>query len=96
MLDWLGDFLQGVLSSIWGFLGKIIDWIGELGTLVIMLLPNSPFGAIEMPVELMRILGYVNWVLPINEIINITSLWLVAIGTFYIYQAILRITKAIE
>ena len=41
-------------------------------------------------------LGYLNYFLPISQIIAIGEAWLVAIGLFYAYQIILRWIKAIE
>lgn len=62
---------------------------------VINLLPMSPFQSVSnAPIQ--QYMPNLGWLIPVNEILAILSLWVVAIGVFYMYQAILRLTRMIE
>ncbi len=78
-----------------GWLDKITDALDRALAWVIALLPESPFRAISNTAVADYMSG-LNWVFPISEILAIMQVWLLAIGVFYIYQAILRWVKAIE
>jgi hypothetical protein len=85
-----------ILNGIQG----IIDWFAEIGHYIINLLPNSPFSLIEN-IGLDEVMGskwleWLNWLLPLKQIIAILQLWVSAIVVYYIYQAILRWVKAIQ
>ena len=62
---------------------------------VIALLPMSPFRAISNS-SVGEFIGNIGWILPIPEMMAILQLWITAIGIFYLYQSILRFTRAIE
>lgn len=63
---------------------------------VLFLLPDSPFSDIEIPAEVKKILGYVNYFVPIRAMLAIGASWLAAIGVYYLYQVILRKVHAIK
>lgn len=63
---------------------------------VLFLLPDSPFADIEIPAEVKKILGYVNYFVPIRAMLGIAGSWLAAIGIYYLYQVILRKVHAIK
>lgn len=63
---------------------------------ILFLLPTSPFADIQIPAEVKRILGYVNYFIPIRAMLIIGGSWLSAIGIYYIYQVMLRKVKAIK
>lgn len=77
------------------FCNFIIKSVGSLITMLLSILPHSPFTYLNnSPVE--KYLGYLNWIIPISSFVAIGSAWLVSIGLFYIYQTILRWVKVIE
>ena len=82
------EYLQTFFSWIWGHLKAIL-------LLVIGLLPDSPFQLLENT-DVEEYLGYLNWLIPLSQMVAILQLWITAIVIFYIFQAILRWTKAIQ
>jgi hypothetical protein len=73
----------------------VIELIAKLGEAIIWLLPKSPFSAIQNLFD-GEWLGYVNYYIPIAEMVNFASAWLLAIGLWYLYAIILRWVKAIR
>lgn len=63
---------------------------------VIDFLPTSPFVKFLEKMQDLPYLSYLNYFLPISQMIAIGEAWLVAIGVFYLYQIVLRWIKAIE
>lgn len=78
----------------------IFNWITDkldyILAAVLVMLPDSPFIMLEKSSEINAVLGFVNWVVPLSEMVAILQLWIVAITVFYVYQLILRWAKAIE
>ena len=73
----------------------LIKGIGSVLSLIFSILPPSPFSIIDnSPIK--EYLSYINYFVPINEVIFILQSWLVAVGLYYIYQVALRWIKAIE
>ena len=75
------------------YMNEILDKFLDL---VLSVLPLSPFTEIIEELASMPYLGYINWFIPIGKFIAIGTVWLTAIGVFYLYQIILRWIKAIE
>lgn len=72
---------------------KIVGWLTDL----INLLPPDPFINIHlMPAKLTEFLGYANYFLPVNWIISALTLWLFAVGGYYLITIALRWIKAIK
>lgn len=63
---------------------------------VLSLLPGSPFTAFINSISDIPFLGYLNYFVPVAQMIAIGETWLVSIGIFYLYQAVLRWVKVIE
>lgn len=63
---------------------------------VLTVLPLSPFKDVINNMESLPYLGYLNWFIPVNRFIQIGTIWLTAVGLFYLYSIILRWIKAIE
>lgn len=81
------------LKSIWNSITDVVD---DIVNAIVILLPNSPFKDVEIPAEVQEIFGYVNYFVPVAAMLSIGSGWLVAIGTYYLYQTILRWAKTIK
>lgn len=58
-------------------------------------LPTSPFQQFIQSMPESKGFQWLNWLLPIGDMINVMSAWLGAIALFYIYSIILRWIKAI-
>lgn len=69
-------------------LAKVLDAI-------FILLPNSPFKDIDSS-PISEFLGYLNYLIPVTEIVAIMTLWCTAIGLYYIVQIALRWIKVID
>lgn len=85
--------ISGWISGLWSQLG---DWANALLLLIMQVLPDSPFQMLTQNAEVREVMGYVNYILPLDFILSTLQAWLVAIGVFYVWQALLRWTKAIE
>ena len=66
-------------------IGKVSDIAVKILviTLVLSLLPMSPFSGFEYLVENLPFLSFVNWFVPISEILVITETWLVVVAVYY-------------
>lgn len=63
---------------------------------ILQFLPGSPFKAFLDAFASIPELGYLNYFVPIAEMIAIGEAWLFCVGVFYLYSAIMRFTKLIE
>lgn len=61
------------------------------------LLPNSPFIQFKDTVSstIQPYVKWLNWFFPVDWILTLMSVWLVAIGSFYMVQAVGRWLKAL-
>lgn len=84
-----------MIEIIIKFMNAIIKGLGSILNGIVSILPDSPFVFIDNSV-IKDYLGYINYFAPITEIIVILELWIIAIGTYYLYQIILRWIKAIN
>ena len=81
------------VKSIWD---KIVDVLNDILSAIVLLLPDSPFANITVPDEVMNIMGYVNYFVPVAAMLSIGASWLAAIGIYYLYQTILWWAKTIK
>lgn len=63
---------------------------------ILSVLPDSPFSAFIDKMEEIPELGYLNYFIPVSEMIAIGETWLTCIALFYLYQAVLRFVRMIE
>ena len=86
--------------SVKGIFNEIGDFFENVGDMILSLLPDSPFQSILSGIAqnevVSDILGYANKILPISEACAAMTVWLVSIGIFYAYQALLRWTNNID
>lgn len=90
------DDSGGVITS---FFGDLTDTLVAFCLTVINLLPESPFRSLIYSFQGSAIYGYlqyVNYILPIGEMISVLSLWLAGVGIYYVYQLVLRWIRVIE
>lgn len=81
-----------IFSDIWdwlcNFLTECLEWIVDF-------LPDSPFNMLDTS-AIEPYLGYINWVIPMDFILNTLTLWLVAVAGYYCWSVVLRWIKAID
>jgi hypothetical protein len=75
---------------------KIKAALVALANVVLAFLPKSPFTSFTDQMAALPVLGYLNYFVPIDQMISIGEAWIAAIVTFYIYSAILRFVKMID
>lgn len=84
----MGNFIIEILNYI-------IKALGGLLSIIFGILPPSPFQILNNSV-ITEYLPYINYFVPISEVVVILQVWVTAIGVYYIYQIVLRWIKAIE
>lgn len=82
-----------MFNKIWNW---IVDLVNNIISAVMLVLPDSPFANFTVPEEVQKILGYVNYFVPIGVMLGIAAAWLSAIGVYYLWQTILRWAKTIK
>lgn len=78
-----------------GFVNSLIAGLGAVLNAIFGLLPPSPFSIIDNS-PIASYLPGINYFVPVNQIITISEIWLTSIGTYYLYQIVLRWLKAIK
>lgn len=81
------------MLEFFNFIGQQFE---DLGQTIVDSLPASPIIWLEANPQVRTYLGYVNWFIPIYQMIPILELWLVAILCYYVIQVILRWVKVVE
>lgn len=79
---------------------KILDFISALLAKVVLLLPGSPFAdmidSLAQNEQVQEILGYMNYFLPIPQMLGAVGVWLVALAAYFIISPILHWSKAVK
>jgi hypothetical protein len=77
-------------------LAKLRYILIKLCNACVVFLPDSPFQSFLEHIGKIPFLGYLNYFVPVAEIIAVTQLWVTAVGLFYLVQLALRWVKMIE
>lgn len=74
-----------------------LELMSKFKDVIISLLPLSPFTKFIDEFEALNPewLGWLNWVVPVKDILIVTAAWLGAVGLFYLYSVIMRWVKLI-
>lgn len=84
----MGNFIIGLCN------GGIKD-ICFFGSWLLNFLPNSPFSYLaNSPIS--SYLPVINWIVPVQSIVDSLTIWVTAIGTYYLYSIFMRWIKAIN
>lgn len=59
-------------------------------------LPLSPFQQFIERFSGLPYLGWLNWFVPVREILTVMKAYLVAVGLFYLYSVVMRWIKVID
>ncbi len=79
------DFFEWLSSNIGSFWDKLLD-----------ALPKSPIYYLTSNPEVEKVMGYVNFFIPVYTIVGMLEAWLFAILVYYGLQMILRWIKFVE
>lgn len=63
--------------------------------LVMAFLPSSPFTTVINSFGNIPYLSILNWFFPVTEAIVVLEVWVVAVGIYFLYSAIMRWIKII-
>lgn len=78
----------------------MLDWMISLfnnfADTLKSVLPMSPFVPFIDQFSNLPYISWLNWFIPVGEIINVLTAWLGAILLFYAYSIVLRWVKAIS
>lgn len=59
------------------------------------ILPLSPFVDFIATLDSLPYLGWLNWFIPIGDMLRVFAVWLTAVGLFYGYSILLRWLKVL-
>lgn len=74
------------MQELWDAFGHVITNI----------LPLSPFRGFIQSIGELPFLGWLNWFIPVQDLVTIFAAWLGAVAVFYLYQIVLRWVKVIQ
>ena len=78
-------------------INALIRGIGKVLELTLILLPDSPFRKYIIQNDTIReYVSYINFFVPVAQILIVLEMWCSAIAIFYLVQIVLRWCKAIE
>ena len=80
------------------YFGGVTDWGFKILILsvVLALLPQSPFSLYAELVNDIPYLNYLNWFIPMSEIVLVVEAWLVVVSVYYGYMVALRYANALK
>lgn len=84
-----------IINGLISLINFVIQGASVLINVIFAILPKSPFQNIDFS-GISDWLGYINYLLPVGEIVVILTVWGSAIGIYYIYQIALRWIKVVE
>lgn len=70
--------------------------LSDLGQTIIDTLPASPIVWLESNSQIQQYLKWVNWFIPIYQMIPILEIWLVCVSIYILFQIVLRWAKVVE
>lgn len=79
--------------DFFNFLGEQFSNLGET---IVNSLPGSPIVWLEANSQIHQYLKWVNWFIPIYQMVPVLEIWLVCVGFYYLIQVVLRWAKFIE
>lgn len=77
------------------FFGWMQQAFSGLVPRIMQVLPRSPFMAFRNLASEIPYLSYINWFVPVSEMIAVIEAWLAAIALYYLYSVVARWIKLI-
>lgn len=74
----------------------IIDGLAVTLSAILKLLPQSPFNGLTAVMLDSDMLGYLAYLIPIQQIVVTLEMWCLAVGMYYLYMIPMRWAKSIE
>lgn len=74
----------------------VMKALSSMMSMVIDLLPDSPFRGFIDNIVSIPYIGYLNYFVPISDFVAILTAWGTAIGLYYVVSAVLRTVNAID
>lgn len=68
----------------------------QLYEFILQFLPKDPFIEYINNLSIPQYVNYVNWFVPVTEILNIMSIWLTAVAAYYLISVVLRKAGVIQ
>jgi hypothetical protein len=90
MFDWIGQFLPWADNEFGNLAGQTVTHPIGWGCPI-----NAWINTIRSSYPIL-ILGYINYFIPIQEMLVLLGTWVLAINGYYIYSIVLRWAKAIS
>ncbi|GHV19890.1 hypothetical protein FACS18949_13460 [Clostridia bacterium] len=84
--------MEFVIEAVNRFIKGVGDGLRDF----LHMLPGSPFQAWKDFTLDSDIVGFINWFIPISQIILVLEAWVFAIAGWYVMSVVLRWLKAIE
>ncbi len=80
-----------------GIANVLIAALGAVLSVVISVLPNSPFGTAQYWLSQVNVtwLKYLNWIIPVSSMVAIMEVWVGAMLIYYCYMIVLKWIKAV-
>lgn len=82
-----------------GIVDAIITWLEVAARAAILLLPESPFANLSLskfPDAFGNVMGWINYFVPIGQMLLIMTTYLTAVMIWYTVRWILRLTQYID
>lgn len=77
------------------FYTGLVNVVTSFLQIVVGLLPKSPFADFIASWSPPAFLGWLNWLLPVGQILSVTAIWLTAISAYYLVSIVARWIKLI-
>lgn len=84
--------IESIVSNVWYYLCKGIASICDF---IISFFPDNKMENISVPEEVAKVLGYVNYYLPIKQFIFIITGWLLCLIALMIYRLLAGFFKLV-
>lgn len=96
LFDFLTSSVEFILNFIIYILNLFIYLFCNILNLFVSIFPNSPFDVTGYTFGIEKYLGYLNWLIPVKIILNITFAWVGCMLIYWSYGFIMRWIKLID
>ena len=79
--------------TLTGILQGVIDALAAILNVVLLLFPKSPFVMLSELTLRSDLVKFLNYLLPISEMVVLTEAWLAAITVFYVWSVMAKWVK---